>query len=138
MGYLELVGVPDAELNRDFLRANPEHWVAFTYEILHQRNDVFARTGCAVTAHAVMWKIGLKIEECVVYEPSSLRDAVKDEKFVIAEEGGGDHWFLIVEGHIVESWWKKYEPRVFLCDDDFIRQYENQEIAYLIPNKPLF
>jgi hypothetical protein len=138
MGYLELVGVPDAETNRRFLRENPDHWLALTHKIMHGGSDRFADMACAVTAHATMWRIGVPVEGCVPYEPASLREAVKNEKLVVAEVDGGDHWFLIVEGHIVESWWKKYGPRVFVCDDAFLREYETNEIEYRIPNKPLF
>lgn len=138
MGYLDLIGEPNAELNCAFLRENPGHVLVLTHEVMHGKSDVFARTCCEITVNAVLWKIGLKIEDCVEYKPASLQDAVNNEKFVIAEVNYGDHWFLIVEGKIMESWWRKYEPRVFECDEAFIREHEKENIMYLIPNKRLF
>ncbi len=85
-----------------------------------------------------MWKIGVPVEECVFHELASLREAVKNEKLVVVEVDEGEHWFLIVEGYIIESWYGKYGPRVFECNDAFVREYENNELAYYIPNKHLF
>ena len=138
MGYLDMVGTLNEQHNRDFLREHPGHWLALTHTVMHGGSDRFATTGCAVTAHATMWRIGIEVDSCVPHDYASLRDAVRDSKLAVAEVDGGDHWFVIVEGHIVESWWKKYGPRVFRCTEDFLREYENQPIEYLVPNKHLF
>lgn len=137
MGYLDLLGQPNAQLNHDFLRNHPNHWLALTHQVIHQKSARFAATSCAVTAHAALWKLGFEIEECASREFATLKEAVQNSPIVVVEANGGDHWFLAVENHIVESWWNEYEPRMFVCTDEFLEKYESKNVECFIPNKIL-
>lgn len=137
MGYLDLLGTPNAQLNHDFLRNHPTHWLAFTHQFIHQKSERFASTSCAVTAHAVLWKLGFEIEDCVGRKFATLKEAVQNLPIVVVEVNDGDHWFLVVENHVVESSWNEYGPRIFECTDEFLEKYESKNVECFIPNKIL-
>ena len=96
--------------NREYIAAHPSSHLALCAKTVHAADeDRFVTTCCEVTAHAILWKLGLS--HSVAIEGVSLLEAERLACTVLISFDGDDHFALIHEGYIYQSFYKQHTVR---------------------------
>ena len=123
---------PCKEWNREYIAAHPKSFLATCLHIFHGGSQSFVDTCCEITARAYLWKHGVEDDDLAVAEFGSIREAARSGGLVLAEVDEGEHWFVLHEGMVVESFFKKRAPRRFEIDANFEHEYKTAEIVYYV------
>lgn len=92
----------------------------------------FMDTNCDVTTRAVCWKLGGRITNKVTTLPVE-----GDPTVVLVNFDQGEHFAVIGDGLLVQSYWKKYPPRATELTPEIRKALENMDDAmsfYIITN----
>jgi len=113
--------------NLEWLEVDKDSYLYLTYTILHGSSKLFAVTSCEVTAAMIQWKYNCNCAKLL--ENVKLQDVLKNHTIFTIPFGEDwsdtNHILTVINGHIVQSYYKHYSVKSNLITDDLIEAIDN-------------
>ena len=118
---------PHAGWNAEFLAAHPDSYLNTCLKVMHSHDpDVFVSTCCEFTAEAIMWKLGIDTAPLEAQDVSFPEAEARASTFLV-NISGGDHVLVVHDGHVYQSYYKKYTVRATPVTDEIRAAFDDLE-----------